>query len=243
MQLLPLSHPLRQVLIPTEVGTRESMARAFVLLLPRGGLFELSDPLTFHGLDCMVREYKQWNPSDMEDKRTGMITGDIPMFDSIPVLGDYRRWWKHIYSHMVYVVRAMYPSGDVDDISTVAWVGKSTDVFNVLVVLLTDVFFTLVRHNIVSNVYSSNTWRWNIILLNTETIKLSRVLLLLAGSAGSTAPWIPLTERAFENIVQCERVHAALSEFYESLRPTSAFARSINHPAMLPSEIGMSVGI
>lgn len=55
--IFPESHPLRQVLMPTELGALNGLARAAKTLLSRDAFFHEFGPLTYEGLNELIRDY------------------------------------------------------------------------------------------------------------------------------------------------------------------------------------------
>ena len=54
---LDLENPLRKILIPTELSTKETMAKSLILLISKEGILVNALPYTFEGLKNMITEY------------------------------------------------------------------------------------------------------------------------------------------------------------------------------------------
>jgi hypothetical protein len=246
-RLLPLSHPLRQVLAPTELGTNAVMARAVPSLLGKKGFLRQCFP---YDLDTMIHSYVPWDPLDPTDRRTQLLSRPGPGH----MLGDYGRWWKYILDHMRDVTWAIYPTeADLGkDAAAVAWTREAAVLVygsvsppatrERVATLLTSCFFAQVRHNFLSSHWLNHIARWYYILRPGPTSIAQATRFLLTGLATGVR-WVPMVGRGFWQVVGHEGARSTLAAFYAGLGSTGNFARSTRHPLALPSAMEASAGV
>ena len=246
--LLPETHPVRLVVMPSEVNVTNGLGRAAYFLLNRRGVFAKCSPFTFEGLQTLLSEYHPWDPSQPLDPRTELVCGD---HDDLPsVLQDYRRWWRYLQTHMSAVVRVLYPTDEAlaDDTVVTTWmtavgggVHEST-LSERLVNLLAGVFFCQVRHNYMSSPHFGQVGRY-LSILEPQTVNVTQGYLLAITHASTTLRWVPLVGRGFGQLLANHVVYQTLQEFYVGLGSTSALAKSMHHPYSLPSAMEASSGV
>jgi hypothetical protein len=227
--ILPRTHPLRRLLLPTELGTTNGVGRAVVSLLNPTGVFVNMFPFEYTGgLDRMLAEYRPWDPADLSDHRTKLvITEDLSLH---PVLGDYQRWWTYIERHLTPTVEDM-----VHDDVVVAWRAAMDDGRHSTVgQLVTQAFFTQVRHNFMSNKLSGHIARYGHIL-SPGPFDVASAFYDMMTSLVTQLRWVPLT-RGFA-YAGC---HSSLVEFYSGL---DVLGKSMRHPLGMPNEIEVSTGM
>jgi hypothetical protein len=92
---LPRRHPLRRLLLPTEIGTTNSIGRGVVSLLGEKRAFQSIFPFEYTGLEQMLSTYLPWDPSEVSDHHTALVMNGGSLHH---VLGDYQRWWAYHYN-------------------------------------------------------------------------------------------------------------------------------------------------
>ena len=253
-RLLPLNHPVRGVLLPTELGTTSALGRALMSLVGVRGLFAQAFGYTFAGgLKPMVAAYRGWDPLQLTDPRTELIVGGPHAVRDeclAVVQRDYRRWWRYIHQHMTDIVAALYPTEAslcADQILTTwlsAVVGTTTTGSHTrerLIVTMSLPFFDLLRHNHLSSVPMSHIVRYAGILNPYDAPRSNVVHLLSTLEAVANIPWLPLVGRGFGDYFGSSSF-PELQAFYKGLEPMGTFARSIETADALPSTIEASCG-
>jgi hypothetical protein len=227
--ILPRNSPLRDLLLPTELGTTSAIGRGVVLLLAPQGIFSTIFPFQYRGgLDRMVEEYRPWDPADPADHRTQLvITKDRSLH---PVLGDYQRWWAYIERHLTPVVEELAGGDSVTTWRTAMNNGRSSTVGH----LATLAFFAQVRHNFLSNETFAHMARYGRIL-EPGPFNVSNAALVMILSVSTKLRWVPLT-RGFAP-AGC---HPNIVDFYSGLEVLGA---SMRHPLSMPEEIEVSTGM
>ena len=223
-RILPLTHTLRQILLPTELTTDVSP-----LLTGLSHCF----PYTYNngGLDCLLREYVPWDPLESRDPRTPLMTMDIP------VIGDYRRWWLYTLGHMKHVVTALYPSEEYlkQDVVASRWIRESTpgvhgNDLERLPVLLALAYLGQIRKNFLSNETVHHIIRWYYILYPgpVSVSQASRMMLIMGDVR---------IHRIRRGSIDHIRVRRVMDNFYTGLGITGALANSIKHPLAHPGTV------
>lgn len=248
-QILPTSHPLRQVLMPTEMGTVAILGRGIPSLLGRRGTFACAFPYTTDkgGLGRLIHDYVTWDPLDQEDTRTYLM-GEAGASE-LPVVGDYIRWWAYIISHMERVVGALYPNADdlQRDRMATKWIRESsslrgykygTDDLARLPTLLAITFFAQIRHNFVSTATIDHIFRWYYIL-NPGPTSVGHVSQVLLTGSCTTLPWVPARDHRFDLVVDNLEVQGVMTEFYNGFDIGGAFGRSMRHRAAAPCALAL----
>jgi hypothetical protein len=252
--LLPLSHPVRGVLLPTELYVTSTLGRGILSLLGVRGLFAQAYAYTFiGGLKPMAAAYRAWDPLQTTDPRTELIVGGTDAVHDVRLSAlhrDYRRWWRYIHHHMTAIVGALYPTEAslmADHVLTtwLAAVVGTTDSLTRerLIVTMSLPFLELVRHNHLSSVPMSHVFRYAIILNPYDTLVSSNTLSIIASSATADIPWVPLVGRGFGDYCRDQsRICTELRAFYDGMEPLGTFAHSIETVHALPSTIEASCG-
>lgn len=243
-RLLPMSHPLRQVLAPTEVGTASGVARSIPSLLARDGVFVNVFPFTYEGWQRLLADYRP------NTRRTWVETAP-----NLPIVGDYGRWWSYCREHMHKVLITLYPTDQAltRDTAVLQWIREAAALLlppsdrtqtprEQLTILLAHAFFSQVRHNFLSNERVSHIVRWYYILHPGATDVIQAMRLMVVTTA-TKIRWVPLAGRGFEHTVRHSAISKVMGEFYDGLAPHGKLARSMLHVMALPSEIEASIGI
>ena len=196
----------------------------------------------------VVPSYAPWDPLDPEDRRTQLLSSSV--------LGDYDRWWVYTLDHMNRVVDALYPA-DTDlanDSAAVTWAREAAALAHGcdalvpvtrerVAAVLASVFFVQVRHNFLSSPWLLHIRRWCYILRQDGPTSISQAMRIVLIGVATQMQWVPLMGRGFEKVVEHAGARAALTDFYAGLESTGDFARSIQHPLALPSEMEVSAGV
>ena len=245
-RLLDRTHPLRLVLLPSELGTTDVLARAVPALLTARGMPAQCFPWTFDGLQELLRDYVPWSP-----RRAELLFMDE--YREVPVIGDFGRWWAYIYGHMHRVVHALYETDDMlsRDTQATQWLREASPLLGVDVTaparervstVLTRAFFTQIRHNFLSNAVFSHMSRWYYVL-HPGPVSVGQAIRSTMIASTTSLQWVPMLGRKFEAMHLHAPVRRIMEEFYAGLGPTDAFAQSILHPLALPSEMECSTGV
>jgi hypothetical protein len=223
-RILPMTHVLRQILLPTELTMDVSP-----LLTRLSHCF----PYTYNngGLDALIHDYVPWDPLDSTDQRTHLMTMDIP------VIGDYRRWWIYTLGHMKHVVAALYPSAEdlKQDIVASRWIRESTlglhtNDLERLPVLLALAYLGQVRKNFLSNETVHHIIRWYYILHpGPVSVSQASMMMLIMGNTQ--------IHRIRRGSIDHIRVRRVMDNFYNGLGITGFFANSIKHPLAHPGTV------
>jgi hypothetical protein len=228
--MLPMSHPVRQILMPTELGTTSVIARAVHTLLGEDGNFVRCFPFTYKGLRAMLRDYTDRPvPTDFK-------------FPGHRVAADYSVWWTHIAKNMSDVVNALYPPTTLLDPVVKAWLtavdghGRPTDDRAALIRALASVFMIQVRHNFLSNHIVSHIFRYTYILDPTEVL-VAPARAALAMNQATKLRWVPITRDFSPNIDHSE-ARAVMRAFYQGLKDIP-----VSHALSKPHEIEASTGM
>ena len=122
-RLLDRTHPLRRVLLPTELGTTDVLVRGVPSLLTARGQFAQCFPWTVDGLQELLQDYVPWNPLQMI----------LNEYTEVPVIGDFGRWWTYLHDHMHQVVHALYETDDSfsRDTQAVQWLREASPLLGV----------------------------------------------------------------------------------------------------------------
>ena len=229
--MLPMSHPVRQVLMPTELGTTNSAARAARTLLGEDGPLVRVFPFTYIGLCAMRRNYT-----------THPIASDSP-FPGHRVATDYNVWWTYITKYMSDVVDALYPAGTTTlDPVAKEWLQavdgrvSRTEDRAALIRVLTSAFMIQVRHNFMSNRIMSHIVRYMSILEPSET-RVARALLTMVMFKGTELRWVPIT-RDFSSNIDHREARAVMRAFYQGMAGIR-----VSHELSQPHEIEASTGM
>ncbi len=84
--------------------------------------------------------------------------------------------------------------------------------------------------------------RWYYIL-HPDPVSAGQALRFIMLTSPTSLQWVPLHGRKFEALHPHAGVRRVMENFYAGLGPINAFARSIQHPLALPSEIECSTGV
>ena len=219
--LLPVAHPIRQVLLPTEVGVVNAFSRqASTLINQPGGWFMEAFPLTWKGLHQMVADHRP--------------------IDCAALTGDYGRWWEYIHSYMTRVTQAVYPNEAAlhADHPILAWMDAPAPTVAGLATLLSEAFFVQVRHTRLSNPAVEHIFRY-MHILDPAPVRIATAAQTVAvGRATSEIGGVPLS-RDFSGVVDHRAARNILHEFYTGLG--GPFARTIVDPGLLPSAVCTSL--
>jgi hypothetical protein len=248
-RLLPMTHPIRQVLAPTELGVNEVLGKAITVLIGRSGVIAQCFPS--YDLAGLVKDHRHWDPLDLDDYRTHLLQSSPEQMGTI--VRDYRRWWTYIQDHMTLVVDELYPTEASMDAAVIAWARDAATLIHGCTVtttitkervttLLASTFFAQVRHNFLSNRRFGHVLRWYYILKPGPT-SMSQAISFQLTASTTSVQWVPLVGRGFEHAVCHDGARRKLTEFFSGLCPTGEFARLIEHPLALPSEIEISPGV
>ena len=248
-RVLDHSHPLRRILLPTELGATDVLISAIPPLLSSYGMPVQCFPWTVRGLRVLLRDYVAWNPLDTKSVRSQVLLSEN---STVPVVGDLGRWWRYIHQHMAQVVDVLYETDASvrQDTQATQWLHETTDLVGVtdvgerasLVTVLSLVFFTQIRHHFLSNPVFEHILRWYYVLQPGPT-SVGQALFSMIVYSVTSRQWVPLVGRQFEALNQHAGVRVIMTAFYEGLEPMRAFARSMYHPLALPSEMGCSTGM
>ena len=229
--MLPMSQPVRQVLMPTELGTTNGVARAAHVLLGEDGMFVRIFPFTYKGLYAMLRDYP---------------THPVPTDFSIPghhqVSADYNVWRTYITKYMSDVVDALYPQTTSLDPVVKAWLtavaghGCRTDDRAALIHTLASAFMIQVRHNFMSNHIVSHIARYTYIL-DPSDARVARALDTLTTNQATKLRWVPIT-RDFSSNIDHREARAVMRAFYQGMRDIR-----VSHELSQPHEIEASTGM
>jgi hypothetical protein len=226
--ILPRRHPLRRLLLPTEIGTTNGIGRAVVSLLAENRAFQSIFPFEYTGLEQMLSTYLPWDPSDASDHRTALVMNGSSLH---PVLGDYQRWWAYIERTLTPVGQSLAHDGAVLNWRTEMNEGvRSATLEN----LMTLAFFTQVRHNFLSNTVFSHMGRY-MYILQPGTFDLTSAFRFTLILLATKLRWIPLT-RGFAE----PGCHPSIEKFYAGLE---ALGSSMRHPLSMPAAIEVSTGM
>lgn len=106
-EFFPITHPLRQVFMPIEMGAFNGLTRAAKTLLSRDGFFHTFGPFTYKGMCQLIHEYVRDNdplrekmaimqPRGLEEyKKWHLSPNEVT---ALPFRG-LDAWIKHIYAH------------------------------------------------------------------------------------------------------------------------------------------------
>jgi hypothetical protein len=241
-------HPLRCILLPTELSTNEVLTRAVSALLTSQGMPALCFPWTIDGLRALLCDYENWNPLDTDNARSQLLRSD----HEYPVVGDLGRWWRYIQQHMREAVNALYATDASvqQDVSAAQWLHEASNLLGIVgsddrhrvATILSLAFFAQIRHNFLSNDIFGHIIRWYYILHPGPTSVGQSFRSMLTTSITSLK-WVPLVGRQFERICLHAGVRGVMTRFYAGLEPTEVFAHSTRHRLALPSEMECSTGI
>ena len=253
---LERAHPLRRLLLPTELGTTNSLARGVSALLTdasvAGSVLAVSFPWTVGGLRSVLRSYEAWNPLDASDPRSQLMQTEL----DAPVVGDLGRWWRHILHFVSRAVDVLYDCSDDElerDAAAVRWLDGASRLLGTpsppacskraqLATVVSLAFFIQVRHNFSSNARISHVARWSDIL-RPGPVPVAEPLFRALVSIGITASWPSMVGRGFESLSTHAGVRRVMEDFYASLAPDGAFAQSLLHAMAKPEEIECSTGL
>lgn len=222
--LLPTTHPIRQVLLPIEIKTSNVFSRAALTLIHKpDGWVGRTFPLTWQGLEQMLAKH---TPADHA---------------ALP--GDYGRWWTYIHGYMDRVARVVYKSEEAlrADPAACTWLG-ALDVpqtVDGLSTLLADAFFVQVRHARLSSPAFEHIIRYMHILDPAPVCPATAAQTIAIGRATSEIGGVPLGRNLSGAIVH-GGTRDILHEFYEGLLDP-AFVHTIVDPALLPAGICTSL--
>ena len=149
----------------------------------------------------------------------------------------------------VYALYATNTSVQHDTQAT-RWLHEASNVLHVtgsgerdrITAILSLAFFAQVRHNFLSNQVVAHIARWHYILRPGPT-SVGQALRVMLMNSGTSLQWVPMVGRRFDLLSQHIDVHRIMHSFYTGLGSTEAFARSIQHPLALPSEMVCSTGV
>ena len=228
--MLPMSHPVRQVLMPTELGTTNGVARAVHVLLGEDGIFVHVFPFTYTGLCAMLRNYI-----------VHPVTTDLP-FPGHQVAADCGFWYAYVAKYMSDVVDALYPQVTPLDPVVKAWLNAvtghecQTDDRGALIHTLAYAFMIQVRHNFMSNHIVSHIFRYMYILNPNETL-VAHALNAITTSQVTKLRWVPITRDFSSNIDHVE-ARAVMRAFYRGMKDIPV-SHELSHPCEIEASTGM----
>ena len=253
---LERAHPLRRLLLPTELGTTNGLARAVPALLSdasvAGSMFATSFPWTVGGLRSVVRSYEPWNPLDASDPRSQLMQTEL----DAPVVGDLGRWWRHVLHFVSRAVDVLYDCSDDElerDAAAVRWLDGASWLLGTpsspacskrahLATVVSLAFFIQVRHNFGSNACITHVARWSYIL-RPGPVPVAEPVFQVLVLIGVTAAWVPMVGRGFESLSTHAGVRRVMEDFYASLASDGPFAQSLRHAMAKPEELECSTGL
>jgi hypothetical protein len=214
---LPITHPIRLLLLPTEPGTIRTTAMAQITLMVPGAVVDMGFPYTFAGLRAMIAA-----------DTTHTIEGPVPQ----TVLSDIWTWRTYIMIHMGNIVRTIYPDEDAlaRDMVLHAWLGAKTRV--TLETHLVDVFMSSVHHSFLSSSFVDHIGRMSMIL-DPETVNATKRLSMIVTFASTNTLYIPLN-RDFSTLHEYPET---VARFYEGMQTLH-----VHHPRAAPGVIEHSCG-
>jgi len=221
--LLSMTHPVRQILMPTELGVTNSIARGVHALLGEDRFFVQTLPFTYEGLRTMLQEY-------------------VPVMTFPPVThrigSDYHQWWTYLDQQMSRVVEALYPPGTTLDPAVRSWLTalhEEADRAGLVRVLVSG-FMIQVRHNFVSNRIFGHFARF-MLILDPREVPVTTAFRTLLVSEGTTLRWVPMTRNFSEN-VDHPAARSVMQAFYTGMKDLQ-----VQHPLAQPQEIEASTGM
>jgi len=216
--MLPMSHPVRQVLMPTELGTTNVVARSVHSLLGEDGIFVRAFPFTYKGLCAMLR-----------DATVRQATPDSP-FLGHQASSDYSVWLGYITKHMSDVVDALYPPPTTSlDPVVKAWLvnvachGYRTDDRATLIRAMASAFMIQVRHNLY--------------ILDPNEVLVAPVMDIFTANLATKLRWVPIT-RDFSSNIDHREARAVMRAFYQGMSGIR-----VSHELSQPHEIEASTGM
>jgi hypothetical protein len=206
--LLPMGHPVRQVLMPTELGAPNGVARALHALVGTDGIFATTGPFTYEGLYALTRE-------------------DVPLRTNFPasthrIGADYHVWWGYIVQTMSHVVDVLYPPGTSLDPAAYTWLFNlglleaTPDHRKALVLVMSSVFMTQVRHNFMSSHIFGHISRYKAIL-DVREVNISETFLTILTGQATNLRWVPIT-RDFSSNIDHAAARSVMRTFYSGLQ-------------------------
>lgn len=246
-QHLPTTHPIRQVLRPTEVGVTAVVGLDAIVLTRKGGTLEKMLPFAYDGggLDKLVDDYEPWDPMNTEDRRTVLMCGVDGGGHQCPVIRDLRQWWTYIRGHMDHILRVLYQS-DADllnDTAVITWLTESVSPIGSalpprmqLSITMSRFFFNLVRHSFVSNTYVSHIIQHQFILDPLPVVVYPALVYIFVATT-TTMQWTRLS-KGFSDGCDDREIRRALRLFYDGFGELSPH---IQHPLGKPDMIEVSI--
>jgi len=201
--LLSMTHPVRQILMPTEIGAPNSLARGVHSLLGEDGFFVQTLPFTYEGLRTMLQEYVPVQTFPPATHRIG---------------SDYHQWWTYLDHHMSRVVEALYPPGAILDPAVQSWLTALHEEVDRagLVRVLVSGFMIQVRHNFLSNRIVGHLRRF-VYILDPREVPVSTAFVTLLNNESTSRRWVPLT-RNFSANVDHPAARSVMQAFYTGMK-------------------------
>jgi hypothetical protein len=215
---LPLTHPVRRLLLPTETGSIQNSAMAVFTLMTPSAAVDTAFPYTFAGLRAMVDTY---TPSDIPER--------VPH----AVFRDVYTWRTYIASHMKKIVRSMYPCDIAirNDTALGKWLGNDKP-RRVLEKRLTDIFMAGVHHSFMSSPYTVHFARMATIL-DPEPVDVESRIEMITVFIQTDSIYIPMDA----DFSALNERRDEVAEFYRGMRNLTLF-----HPRAYPGDIQQSCG-
>lgn len=246
---LPLEHPLRRILLPTELGTRNVIGRSLTTLISPDGALVTDTPLTYIGLQHMVDDYlKLYSLPTQLNRWAGSKFAQHLDYDS-----STQPWKDLVTWHRVIRTFAEKVVANIDmDTPIHEWVsaifGKPTVASKELVAqIITYSYFVQVRHSLMSNADRSY---FNMCLRSDELSKqmgrdmgpnfYTQLVSILVGMSTSQR-WIPITTSLSDLARDYPQLVMIWDEFVLNLNNMDIDTQT--NPLLDPFDVDISCGL
>jgi hypothetical protein len=252
-----ITHPLRQVFLPTELMSLNGIARALNTLFCENGVFQKFSPYTFEGLKLLISDYIDlkgdlmpkmafMNPNGLADYKNWNL--DEKEVECLPFKG-LNTWFKYIYNFAdAYVTEYMRQNPHTPLLRQWAQEGFATfycDAKTAMVKTIALMYSTQIIHATVADpslfyIFSgySYTLRKGFGLINSHALKSTHFMQMVTDESTAHA-WVKLNEDLSCNITDL-RLRTICRNFYTGIKSLNIDPRC---KSILPNSPGCSTGL